>query len=351
PLLLSSARHGDAERRAEALVAPSALVEGRDGCLALCRKCHLHAVRLIEDFAGKRVHHGRPCRRDPGITAAGVVELDGKAHFGAQDVFVLVGTDRAVERGLLHEIEAVRERRIALAGLRGIETVVDAIAHHVRHAAMGGQFAIDDASDDAGRNEGHSHLAPPLPEFRRNDRVRGIRAGLRKAPRRNTATRPELLVRGVMLVPGDRARSCAPLDALVALQRPGVDRREWVRNGDTRRNAGIKRRFQRDLQRSGQPSEDVGRHVNSDVDHARASSQTSVKTAKSPPRTTLVMSNGRPLMTSVSVSLTALSYGNSAVYGLTASTTLPPTTSRPAPDVSRKQRPDSTTVSVSVQPP
>src|SRR5690606_22830172 len=279
--------------------------------------------------------------------AAGVVELDGKAHFGAQDVFVLVGTDRAVERGLLHAIEAVRERRIALAGLWRVETVVDAIAHHVRHAAMVRQLAVDDASDNAGRNEGHSHLAPPLPEFRRDDRVRGIRTGLRKAPRRNTATRPELLVRGVMLVPGDRARSGAGIDALVALQRPGVDRRERVRDRDTRRNTGIERGFQR----SGQPSEDVGRHVNGDVDHARASSQTSVKTAKSPPRTTLVMSNGRPLMTSVSVSLTALSYGNSAVYGLIASTTLPPTTSRPAPDVSRKQRPDSMTVSVSVQPP
>src|SRR5690606_17986740 len=234
---------------------------------------------------------------------------------------------------------------------RGIEAVVDAITDHVRHAAMGGQLAVDDASDDTGRNEGHSHLAPPLPEFRRDDRVGSVCAGLRKAPRRNTATRPELLVRGVVLVPCDRARPCAPLDALVALQRPGVDRRKWVRNGDTRRNAGVQRGFQRGIQRTGQPSEDVGRHINGDVDHARASSQTSVKTAKSPPRTTLVMSNGLPLMTSVSVSLTALSYGNSAVYGLIASTTLPPTTSRPAPDVSRKQRPDSTTVSVSVQPP
>src|SRR5690606_39880948 len=96
------------------------------------------------------------------------------------------------------------------------------------------QLAVDDASDNAGRNEGHSHLAPPLPELRRDDRVRGIRTGLRKAPRRNTATRPELLVRCAMLAPGDRARSCAPLDALAALHRPAVDRREWVRTGDTR---------------------------------------------------------------------------------------------------------------------
>src|SRR5690606_31974264 len=155
-----------------------------------------------------------------------------------------------------------------------------------------------------------------LPEFRRDDRVGSVRAGLRKAPRRNTATRPELLVRGVMLVPGDRARSCAPLDALVALQRPGVDRREWVRNGDTRRNAGVQRGFQRGIQRRREPSEDVGRHINGDVDHARASSQTSVKTAKSPPRTTDVILNGRPLMTSVSVDVTALSYVNPAAYGL-----------------------------------